>query len=154
MSLLDKLKEIMFVNDEEDYSSESNEEVQQPEREEVYDEPSYTTKKEAPAKLIKSKTQSYSSAPSMNVILEKPTRYEQVLDIAAKLALGKAIVINLEETPVDIQRRIVDFMCGAAYAHGGKMKKVSRCTFVVAARGVGIDGDLYGDDFEDDRIYF
>jgi cell division inhibitor SepF len=90
----------------------------------------------------------------MNIILEKPTLFEQTRAIADKLATGKAIVINLEETPKEIQRRIVDFMSGAAYAHGGDMKKVSKYIFVVAAQGVSISGELFGEDFDDDRIYF
>ncbi len=154
MKIFDKIKSIVFVSDEEEYEDEIQEETRPTARETVMDESAYVAKKEAPAKLIKSKTASYSDSPSMHVILERPTRYEDVIPIADKLNVGKAIVINLEETPKDIQRRIVDFLCGAAYAHGGAMKKVSKYIFIVAARGVDVTGELLGDDFDDDKIYF
>lgn len=153
MKLFDRIKNIVFVSDEEEYESETAEEIKQPARETV-EEPIYTTKKEVAPKLIKSKTANYSENSSMHLILERPTRFDDVTSIADKLNVGKAIVINLEETPKDIQRRIVDFLCGAAYAHGGAMKKVSKYIFIVAARGVDVTGELLGDDFDDDRIYF
>lgn len=153
MKFFERIKNIVFVSDEEEYENELSEETRQPVRETV-EEPVYTTKKEGPPKLIKSKTANYSESPSMHVILEKPLRYDEVTAIADKLSTGKAIVINLENTPKEEQRRIVDFMCGAAYAHDGVMRKVSKHIFLVAAHGVDVTGELFVDDFDDDRIYF
>lgn len=154
MGLWDKIKDIVFVSDDE-YEDEIAEETEQPVREKVTEEPYYAPKKEAPAKLIKSKSTNYASNVSgMQLILERPTRFDEVTGIADQLNVGKAIVLNLEETPKDVQRRIVDFLSGAAYAHGGDMKKVSKYIFIVAARGVDVTGEIFADSFEDDKLYF
>ncbi len=155
MGIWERIKDIMFVSDEEDYDDENVEEIEQSTREKMVEEPAYTPKKEAPARLIKSKNANYSnSGTGMQVILEKPTRFDEVTGIADQLNVGKAIVLNLEETPKEVQRRIVDFLSGAAYAHGGDMKKVAKYIFIVAARGVDVMGELFTETFDDDKIYF
>ena len=155
MSIFDKIRDIVFVSDDEDYEDEMVEETERVSRESITEEPIYTPKREAPARLIKSKASNYSSATSgMELILEKPTRFEDVKGIVNKLNEGKAVVLNLEDTPIDIQRRIVDFLSGAAYAIGGNMRKVSKFIFVVASRGVDVKGDILSDDFDEEKIYF
>ena len=154
MGLWEKIKDIMFVSDDEDYEDEAVEETERPSREKD-EEPTYTTKKEAPARLIKSKTTNYSNQNAgMQVVLVKPSRFDEVTTIADQLNEGKTVVLNLEETPKEIQRRIVDFLSGVAYANGGNMRKVAKNTFIIVARGVDVMGELLPDEFEDGRIYF
>ncbi len=155
MSIWDKIKDIMVISDDEDYEEESTRESEIQAREKVTEEPVYAPKKEAPARLIKSKVVNYSGGNSgMQVVLVKPNHFEEVKSIVDYLNEGKTVVLNLEETPTDIQRRMVDFLSGAAYAIGGNMRKVARCTFMVAARGVDVMGELLPDDFDDGKIYF
>ena len=88
------------------------------------------------------------------MVLVKPERFEEVTTIADHLNDGKTVVLNLEETPRDVQRRVVDFLSGVAYANGGNMRKVAKNTFIIVARGVDVMGELMVEDFEDGKIYF
>ena len=153
MGLWDKIKNIMVISDEDDYEDEVMEEKERQPREKA-EEPSYA-KKEAPAKLIKSKTINYSQSNSgLQVVLVKPERFDEVTTIADHLNEGKTVVLNLEESPKETSRRIVDFLSGVAYANGGNMRKVAKNTFIIVARGVDIMGELLPEEFEDAKIYF
>lgn len=154
MSLWDSIKNIMVIPDEDDYENEAEEKERSP-REKATDEPAYTPKKEAPAKLIKSKSISYSQNNNgLQVVLVKPDRFDEVTNIADHLNDGKTVVLNLEESARDVSRRIVDFLSGVAYANGGNMRKVAKNTFIIVARGVDVMGELLPEEFEDGKIYF
>lgn len=156
MSIWDKIKDIMVIpDDEEDYEEETPKATERPARERVSEDVGYTPKKETSARLIKSKTVNYTGGNSgMQVVLVKPNHFEEVKSIVDYLNDGKTVVLNLEETPTDVQRRIVDFLSGAAYAIGGNMRKVAKCTFMVASRGVDVMGELLPDDYDEGKIYF
>ncbi len=155
MGLWDSIKNIMVIPDDDDYENETVEEAERAPREKNYDEPTYMHKKEAPAKLIKSKTINYSQSNSgLQVVLVKPDRFDEVTSIADHLNEGKTVVLNLEESARDVSRRIVDFLSGVAYANGGNMRKVAKNTFIIVARGVDVMGELLPEEFEDGKIYF
>lgn len=155
MSLWENIKNIMVIPDEDDYEDEVAEETERSSREKFYDEPAYTPKKEAPAKLIKSKTINYTPNNSgLQVVLVKPDRFDEVTTIADHLNEGKTVVLNLEESAREVSRRIVDFLSGVAYANGGNMRKVAKNTFIIVARGVDVMGELLPEEFEDGKIYF
>ena len=155
MSLWDSIKNIMVIPDEDDYENETESEVERPSRERVVDEPVYSPKKEAPARLIKSKTINYSqNGTGLQVVLVKPDRFDEVTSIADHLNEGKTVVLNLEESVRDVSRRIVDFLSGVAYANGGNMRKVAKNTFLIVSRGVDVMGELLPEEFEDGKIYF
>lgn len=154
MSLWDSIKNIMVIPDEDDYENEA-EETERVQRERNTDDFAHTPKKEAPAKLIKSKTINYSQNNSgLQVVLVKPDRFDEVTSIADHLNDGKTVVLNLEETAREVSRRIVDFLSGVAYANGGNMRKVAKNTFIIVARGVDVMGELLPEEFEDGKIYF
>lgn len=155
MSIWDKIKDIMVIPDDEDFEEETPREVEHTTRERAIEDIGYTPKKETSARLIKSKAGNYSSGNSgMQVVLVKPNHFEEVKSIVDYLNDGKTVVLNLEETQTDVQRRIVDFLSGAAYAIGGNMRKVAKCTFMVASRGVDVMGELLSDDYDEGKIYF
>lgn len=157
MGLWDSIKNIMVIPDEDDYENDTADTAERAprEREKVAEETAYTSKKEAPAKLIKSKTISYSQGNnSLQVVLVKPERFDEVTTIADHLNEGKTVVLNLEESVKETSRRIVDFLSGVAYANGGNMRKVAKNTFIVVARGVDVMGELLPEEFEDGKIYF
>ena len=57
------------------------------------------------------------------VVLVKPERYEDAASIADHLNAKKTVVLNLEQTSKDVSRRLIDFLCGVAYANNGQMKQ-------------------------------
>ncbi len=155
MGLWDSIKNIMTIPDEDEFEDEvveKTERAQKTAQEENY----FSSKKaEQAPKIIKSKTISYSQNQSaLQVVLVKPDRFDEVTTIADHLNEGKTVVLNLEETPRDIQRRIVDFLSGVAYANEGNMRKVAKNTFIIVSRGVDVMGELMLEEFEDGKIYF
>ncbi len=153
MSLWDKIKDIIVIPEEDDYDVEADETpAPRATRERV--EESAPVKKESPARLIKSKTINYNQQGSLQVVLVKPDRFDEVTTIADHLNDGKTVVLNLEESTKDTSRRIVDFLSGVAYANGGNMRKVAKNTFIIVARGVDVMGELLPEEFEDGKIYF
>ncbi|MEE1052710.1 MAG: cell division protein SepF [Acutalibacteraceae bacterium] len=156
MGLWDSIKNIMTIPDDDEFEDEVTEKAERPQSK-AQDDGGYTSSKksESTPKIIKSKTISYSqNQSSLQVVLVKPERFEEVTTIADHLNDGKTVVLNLEETPRDVQRRVVDFLSGVAYANGGNMRKVAKNTFIIVARGVDVMGELMVEDFEDGKIYF
>lgn len=154
MGFWDSIKNIMVIPDDDEYENE-NEEVAERSREKAQDEYTSSTKKESNPRLIKSKSISYSpSQGSLQVVLVKPDRFDEVTTIADHLNDGKTVVLNLEDSVRETSRRIVDFLSGVAYANGGNMRKVAKNTFIIVAHGVDVMGELLPEEFEDGKIYF
>ena len=155
MKLWDSIKNIMTIPDDDEFEDEAVEREERPQKQVKEESYSYSKKAEITPKIIKSKTINYSqNQTALQVVLVKPERFDEVTTIADHLNEGKTVVLNLEETPREIQRRIVDFLSGAAYANGGNMRKVAKNTFIIVARGVDVMGELMLEDFEDGKIYF
>ena len=153
MGLWDSIKNIMVIPDEDEYENENEEAAERP-REKAQDDYASSSKKESNARIIKSKTISYSSQSSLQVVLVKPDRFDEVTTIADHLNEGKTVVLNLEDSAREISRRIVDFLSGVAYANGGNMRKVAKNTFIIVAHGVDVMGELLPEEFEDGKLYF
>ncbi len=155
MGLWDSIKNIMVIPEDDEIETETEEIVSssRSSREKVRDD--YSSKKENSAKIIKPKTINYNPQQnSLQVVLVKPDRFDEVTTIADHLNEGKTVVLNLEESAKELSRRIVDFLSGVAYANGGNMRKVAKNTFIIVARGVDVMGELLPEEFEDAKIYF
>lgn len=150
MGLWDSIKNIMTIPDDDEFENETitDEEVEiKPAREEpVKREP----------RLIKSKASNSGAgaAHQVQVVLVKPDRFDDMPSVADHLNAGKTVVLNLEDASSEIARRMVDFLSGVTYANGGNMKKVAKNTFLIAAHGVGVAGEVSLDDFDEGKIYF
>lgn len=88
----------------------------------------------------------------MQVILAKPDRFDMVTEIADHLRNKHAVVLNLEATNKEVSRRLVDFLCGCAYALDGKIKKIAVSTFLITPYNVDIVGDVI-DELENNGVY-
>ncbi len=84
----------------------------------------------------------------LQVALVKPERFEDVPQIADHLADGRTVVLNLEVANRETQRRLLDFLSGAAYAHGGRIKKVANSTYIITPSNVDVMGELLIDELE------
>lgn len=83
-----------------------------------------------------------SGGGQMQVVLIKPERFETAAEIADHLRAKHAVVMNLETTPKDVSRRLIDFLSGVAYAQDGKIKKVASNTYIITPYNVDLTGDL------------
>ena len=81
------------------------------------------------------------SASTMQVIVVKPERFDQVTEIAERLRDKQSVVLNLESTNKDVARRLVDFLSGCAFALDGNIQKVAISTYLVTPYNVEVLGD-------------
>lgn len=157
MGLWDNIKNIMTIPEEDEEFEEEVADTSANE-EEDYEPVAHKERAEAP-RIIKRtmgtfKTSNTAQPGQMQVVLVKPDQFGDVTGIADHLNAGRTVVLNLEETEMSVSRRIVDFLSGAAYANGGNMRKVAKNTFIIAARGVDVAGELMLDDLEDSKLYY
>mgnify|MGYP002511884229 CR=1 FL=1 len=89
----------------------------------------------------------------LKVVLVKPDRFENASEVADHLKEKRTVVLNLESTNKEIARRLLDFLSGVTYAHGGKIKKVAISTYIITPYNVDILGDLI-DELENNGLYF
>ncbi len=151
MGLLDSIKNIMTIPDDDFEDDELVEEAPAPKKRAAAEEPARSA---APARLIKSKAGVQQTGAQMQVVLVKPDRFEDVTSIADHLDERKTVVLNLEAANRETARRIIDFMSGAAYAHHGNLRQVANSTFLIVPSGVDMMGETVLDDFSEDKIYF
>ena len=156
MKLLDSIKNIIFIPDEDEFEEENtvvNEKTDTSKKVERNDY--YQTKRvdSSPRIVGGGKTKSVTLNSQMQVVLVKPDRYDDVTTIADHLNEKKTVVLNLESADRELARRIVDFLSGATYANHGNMRKVSRGTFLIVPNGVDMMGEVIPEEYEE-NMYF
>ena len=85
---------------------------------------------------------SFSSSPTLQVILVKPTEYTDAKKIADHSMNGRTVVLVLEEASEPTRRRIIDFLIGVAYAMNGNLKPIANQTYIVTPHDVGLVDQL------------
>ena len=150
MALRDTLRNLIGIP-ENDYDSEYDDDMQagnvEQEEEEQMPSPSLSSdRKHNQVVNIHATTQ-------LAVVLVKPERYEDAASIADHLNAKKTVVLNLEQTSKDVSRRLIDFLCGVAYANNGQMKRVANNTYIITPYNVDIMGDLL-DELENNGVIF
>ena len=147
MALKDIWKNFVNISDEdlEDGFEEAAEEIAEPE---------VRVKKEpVQRRAFERRVNTQTNSGAMKVVIVRPEMFDEVANIADHLVQGKTIVLNLETANKDIARRIVDFMSGAAYALGCKLKKIANNTFIIVPEHTDIAGELMLDDFDEQNYY-
>ena len=157
--------------DEDDFDDEDDYEEEKPKRrffkkldddfddEDDYEEPKKASKKAEPsykqsaaataAKNPKQKANSKitpmrkkAGAPTMEVIVIRPTTMEDTREIADTLMNNSTVVLNLEGLDVYLAQRIIDFTCGSCYSLNGSLQKISAYIYILTPAGVDISGDF------------
>ncbi|MDC0036850.1 cell division protein SepF [bacterium] len=85
---------------------------------------------------------------SSEIQVLEPKVYEDSLNIAAYLRDNKPVIINLKYLDPDPGKRLIDFVCGTAYAINGHMKKVGEHIFLFTPSNVLIVNDEEKSTFE------
>ena len=94
-------------------------------------------------------------SPQMQVVLVKPERFEAAAEIADQLRNKRAVLVNLETTPRDVTRRLVDFLSGVTYAIDGNIRKVASNTYILTPPSVNLMGEeLLGSNMENSGFTF
>ncbi|MDO4504432.1 MAG: cell division protein SepF [Clostridia bacterium] len=95
------------------------------------------------------------SSSKMKVVLTKPECFgDEIRNIADEYLKVRIIVLNLEDVVKAESRRIIDFLSGVAYAHGGKIKRVATDTFVMTPKNVELEGEAIINDLENQGVHF
>lgn len=82
------------------------------------------------------------SSNSMKISIQEPLTYDDGPGILDDIASGKTVVLNLEMLEVDKKRQIFDFVSGGIYALHGNIQKVTKDIYVIAPTGVEINGNI------------
>ena len=106
-----------------------------------------------PGDIKKNKVVNIHATTQLSVVLVKPERFDNAVEIADHLREKRTVVLNLESTNKEIARRLIDFLSGVAYANDGKIKKVANATYIITPFNVEILGDLI-DELENNGLYF
>ena len=150
MALRDTLRNLIGIP-ENDYDSEYDDDMQagnvEQEEEEQMPSPSLSSDRKH------NKVVNIHATTQLAVVLVKPERYEDAVSIADHLNAKKTVVLNLEQTSKDVSRRLIDFLCGVAYANNGQMKRVANNTYIITPYNVDIMGDLL-DELENNGVIF
>ena len=108
------------------------------EREELTEE----IKRDTDAGLIKFKSSRKNSNPiregEYEVVIYEPKVYEDSLSVSSKLREGNPVIINLKHLDAEEGTRLIDFVCGAAYAIDGHMMRIGESIFLFTPTNIVI----------------
>ena len=150
MALRDTLRNLIGIP-ENDYDNDYDDEMQSGNIDQQEEE---QTSMASPSSDRKhNKVVNIHATTQLAVVLVKPERYEDAASIADHLNAKKTVVLNLEQTSKDVSRRLMDFLCGVAYANNGQMKRVANNTYIITPYNVDIMGDLL-DELENNGVIF
>ena len=85
---------------------------------------------------------------SSEIKVLEPKIYEDSLNIAAYLRANKPVVVNLKYLYKQAGKRLIDFICGTAYAINGHMMKIGDHIFLFTPANVNIDNSEEKTSFE------
>jgi cell division inhibitor SepF len=110
-------------------------------QEETEIEPSTPIKEEKKATLKPFKgslVHSQNSKPftPSEIKIEEPRIYEDSLNIATQLREKKPVIVNLKFLDTTASKRLIDFVCGTAYAINGHMMKIGENIFLFTPENV------------------
>lgn len=123
------------------FFSGSNENIQQQERP-YASSPSPRPRREARNNKV---VDLGSGGQHMKVVLINPENFEAAAEIADQLRDRRPVLMNLENTPKDVSRRLIDFLSGVAYALEGKIKRVATNAYIITPYNVDLMGDDSGE---------
>ena len=76
------------------------------------------------------------------VVLFRPTSFNDTSKAADDLRDKKAIIVNMENVDKALARRVVDFLSGCAYSLDGKVNKIAQSTYLFVPHSMDVVGDL------------
>lgn len=74
------------------------------------------------------------SAAKVHVV--EPLNFNDAQEIGDRVKGNQAVILNLQGAPRELQRRIIDFSSGLAYAVGGSMSRVADSVFLLTPLNV------------------
>ena len=92
---------------------------------------------------------------SYDVMFYEPKVYEDSLNISTNLRGGSPVIVNLKHLDPAEGTRLIDFVCGTAYAIDGHMMKIGESTFLFTPSSMAItaadDRASLGEEIDSER---
>lgn len=89
----------------------------------------------APVRPRNSRRQSSSDS---EISIYEPKAYENSIEISAKLRQGSPVIVNLKYLDSGEGTRLIDFVCGTAFAIDGHMVKIADTIFLLTPSSIAI----------------
>jgi FtsZ-interacting cell division protein YlmF len=92
---------------------------------------------------------------SYDVMFYEPKVYEDSLNISTNLRSGSPVIVNLKHLDPAEGTRLIDFVCGTAYAIDGHMMKIGESIFLFTPSSIAItsaeDRSSLGEELETEK---
>lgn len=88
--------------------------------------------------MIKKKQEQKPENAAYELMYYEPKVYEDSLNISTHLRAGSPVVINLKHLDPTEGTRLIDFVCGTAYAIDGHMMKIGESIFMFTPSSIVI----------------
>ncbi len=96
----------------------------------------------------KGKVVSLHTSKNLRVIVAEPSDFEEAQAIAENLKNNLPVVINLEGTELEISKRLIDFISGAAFALNANYQKISNHIFIFTPNNIDINSTITRDEVD------
>tara|TARA_B100000427_G_C15510908_1_gene596142 strand:+ start:897 stop:1343 length:447 start_codon:yes stop_codon:yes gene_type:complete len=121
------------------------------ETEETNESPTIKSKKPFKGSLINSGTPRPFASSEIKVL--EPRIYEDSLNIASYLRDNKPVIVNLKFLDSESSKRLIDFVCGTAYAINGHMMKLGENIFLFTPANILISNSEEQASYPEDNSF-
>ena len=139
---IDKMMDMMKLNDYDDYEDFENEEDDNDDNRietmssDVKQLKNYTNRRQNP------KVVNFQASVQMEVVVIQPETYDEAQEICDHIKGKKPVIINLEKMERSVAQRIMDFISGSCYTLNGNLQRVTNNIFIIAPENVDIAGEF------------
>jgi cell division inhibitor SepF len=79
--------------------------------------------------------------PATRVHVMEPMGFNDAQEVGDRLKAGQPVILNLQAVDRDLQRRLIDFSSGLAYALNGTMSKAAEQVFLLTPSNVEVSDE-------------
>ena len=147
-AMISKFMGMLGLNEEE---YEETEEVVDTTEEDTYERPARTgyfarrekeTEKISRSAKVLPMTGASPVVTSSKMVITEPQCFDDVKEVSEHLKERRSVIVNLETLTKEDQRRIIDFLSGAAYVIDGSIQKISTLIYLITPKSVEIQNDI------------
>ena len=96
---------------------------------------------EEPVRPSSIRTMPMTAPASPSVQVCEPKSFNDAQEIGERLKLGRPVIMNLGGLPRELQRRLIDFASGLAFAIDGSMSRVDENVFLLTPNNVDVSSE-------------
>ncbi|CAA9590403.1 hypothetical protein AVDCRST_MAG81-5071 [uncultured Synechococcales cyanobacterium] len=85
------------------------------------------------------------ASTSYEVMVLEPTSYSTTTQAVTALRANKVLILKLDRLDKEQAQRMLDFICGSAYAISSQLAKISDAVFLFVPHGMQLQDRLKGE---------